>query len=167
MIPSKISLRASLRVLCALCGAMALAGCVDRRISITSEPSGAQVFLNDTDVGRTPVEVNFTYFGTYDVRLHKDGYEPLVTKAKANAPIHEWPGIDLLFLPMPFTKETRIAWHFDMKPADTDPLGTVQRATELRAQLEAPSHGDTPTPSDADEATKSPPHSDDAIPGAQ
>ena len=94
------------------------------------------MFLNDSDVGRTPVEVNFTYFGTYDVRLRKEGYEPLVTKANAKAPIHEWPGIDLLFLPMPFTKETRIAWHFDMKPAETDPMGTVQRAAELRDMLE-------------------------------
>lgn len=125
-----------------LCGSM-LSGCVDRRISITSEPPGAQVFLNDSDVGRTPVEVNFTYFGTYDVRLRKEGYEPLVTKANAKAPIHEWPGIDLLFLPMPFTKETRIAWHFDMKPAETDPMGTVQRAAELREMLEPVSTAET------------------------
>lgn len=131
--------------LCGVCLFLLSAGCVDRRISITSEPPGAQVFLNDSDVGRTPVEVNFTYFGTYDVRLRKEGYEPLVTKANAKAPIHEWPGIDLLFLPMPFTKETRIAWHFDMKPAETDPMGTVQRAAELRDMLEPVSTAETPS----------------------
>lgn len=156
--PSAISL--------CLCGSI-LTGCVDRRISITSNPPGAQVFLNDADVGRTPLEVNFTYFGTYDVRLRKEGYEPLVTKAKASAPIHEWPGVDLLFLPMPFTKETRIAWHFDMQPTATDPMGTVQRATELRAQLEGASHGDTQTPSSPAESAKSLPNDHDAMPSAQ
>lgn len=127
-----------------LCGSI-LTGCVDRRITITSEPSGAQVFLNDADVGRTPVEVNFTYFGTYDVRLRKEGCEPLVTKAEAKAPIHEWPGIDLLFIPMPFTKETRIAWHFDLEPSQNDPAATVQRAAELRDMLDPISTAETPS----------------------
>ncbi len=120
-----------------LIGAMTLSGCVERRIVITSAPSGATVFLNDAEVGRTPVEVDFTYFGVYDVRLRKEGFEPLVTTAKASAPIHEWPGIDLLAMMVPVTKKTRIEWHFELAPADADESALFERATEMRAGFEA------------------------------
>lgn len=148
----KASRRLSLCVLSG-CALLALVGCVDRRLNITSEPPGARVWLNDTEVGVTPVEVNFTYFGVYDVRVRKDGYEPLVTKAEAKAPFHEWPGVDLVFLPMPFTKKTRIDWHFELQPSDNDAVAASQRAGELRAQLE-------PLPANvesAEPATEEPP----------
>lgn len=109
-------------------------GCADRRIHITSEPTGAAVILNDAEVGVTPCEVNFTYFGTYDVRLHKAGYEPLVTKAKTDAPFHEWPGVDLAAAVVPVTKRTRIDWHFAMTPEVVDDAGLLSRATELRGR---------------------------------
>lgn len=47
-------------------------GCVERTITITSEPSGALVHLNDEEVGRTPLTVPFTFYGVYDVRLEMD-----------------------------------------------------------------------------------------------
>jgi hypothetical protein len=107
---------------------LACTGCMDRRIYITSEPSGAQVYLNDVEVGRTPAEVNFTYFGTYDVRLRKQGYEPLITSAKTDAPIHEWPGFDLVAMAWPKRTETVIRWHFTMQPSDTDEDALLERA---------------------------------------
>lgn len=115
--------------------ALACSGCMDRRIYITSEPTGAQVYLNDVEVGRTPLEVNFTYFGTYDVRLRKQGYEPLVTSAKTDAPIHEWPGIDLLAMAWPDRKQTNIRWHFTMEPADTNEDALLERARRFRREL--------------------------------
>lgn len=115
-------------------GAVLLAsgGCVQRTIEITSEPTGAQVYLNDVEVGRTPLEVGFTYFGTYDVRLRKDGYEPLITSAKTDAPMHEWPGFDLVAMAWPATKETRIRWHFAMEPSDVDEDALLERARAFR-----------------------------------
>ena len=111
---------------------LVLPGCMQRTIHITSEPSGAQVYLNDVEVGRTPVEVGFTYFGTYDVRLRKDGYEPLVTSAKTDAPMHEWPGFDLIAMAWPQGTETNIRWHFDLEPSDTDEDALLERARSLR-----------------------------------
>lgn len=108
-----------------------LVGCVDRRMSITSDPTGATVILNDAEVGTTPCEVEFTYFGVYDVRLHKDGYEPLVTNADAKAPPHEWPALDLAAMAVPTTKRTRINWHFTMTPAVQDDASLMARASEL------------------------------------
>lgn len=50
-----------------------LTGCLERTITITSQPTGALVHLNDREVGRTPVVVPFTFYGTYTVRLEHDG----------------------------------------------------------------------------------------------
>lgn len=126
---------------CLAVGAGALAGCVERRLMITSEPSGARVFLNDRDVGVTPVEVDFTYFGVYDVRLRKPGYEPLVTSAEARAPLHEQPGIDFLALLWPGVKRTEIEWSFVLEPAADDPDALVDRALDLRDRAAAEPDG--------------------------
>lgn len=122
----------------------ALTGCMQRTIHISSEPSGAQVFLNDVEVGRTPVEVGFTYFGTYDVRLRREGYEPLITSAKTDAPMHEWPGIDLLAMAWPQGTETVIRWHFTMEPSDVDEDALLERARGFQREYgpqEAPAEG--------------------------
>ncbi len=114
----------------------ALAGCVERRMIITSEPAGAEVRLNDAFVGLTPLEVDFTYFGVYDVRLRKDGYQPLVTQRKAKAPFHELPVIDFAALLIPTTKRTIIEWHFDLEPAVVDNDALMERARELQREYE-------------------------------
>jgi hypothetical protein len=123
--------------LCLFClAALTLGGCIERRMFITSDPQGATVWLNDTEVGVTPVEVDFTYFGVYDVRLRKPGYEPLTTRAEAKAPLHEQPGVDLAAMAIPAKKTTRVDWHFTLEPVNNDPAGLVERAGELRGRLE-------------------------------
>ena len=52
---------------------LASVGCVERLITVRSQPSGALVYLNDEEVGRTPVTVPFTFYGYYDVRLEHEG----------------------------------------------------------------------------------------------
>jgi len=51
------------------------AGCVPRHLVIESEPAGAEVTLNYQDVGRTPLELPFTYHGKYAVTFRKAGYQ--------------------------------------------------------------------------------------------
>ena len=114
--------------------AISAIGCTDRRIYVTSEPCGARVYLNDVDVGVTPLETNFTYFGTYDVRVRKDGYEPLVTQAEADAPWHEQPGLDLVAAAIPGEERTEVRWHFVLEPADADVGGLLERAAALRGR---------------------------------
>lgn len=128
-------------VVCAMaCG---LGGCMQRSLDITSEPSGATVYLNDVEVGRTPVEVGFTYYGEYDVLLVKDGYEPLRTRADAVAPIYEHPPLDLAAEAMPWGVKTRVPWHFVMTPLPTTPdekaaaeAALLERARATREKLE-------------------------------
>ena len=47
---------------------LALAGCVERRLTIQTKPQGAMVLLNDEEIGRSPVTVPFNWYGDYRVR---------------------------------------------------------------------------------------------------
>lgn len=72
------------------------AGCVDRTVKINSEPEGALVYLNDQEVGRSPVKVNFTWYGDYDIIIRQKGYKTIQTHRRIDAPWYQWPGIDLI-----------------------------------------------------------------------
>jgi hypothetical protein len=107
-------------------------GCVRRVLTMTSDPSGATVWLNDREIGRTPCEAEFTYYGTYDVRLALDGYEPLDTSAEAVAPAWDYLGPDLIAeaLPARLTSENR--WHFTLTPVSNDHASLLERAKAMR-----------------------------------
>ncbi|MEZ6318865.1 MAG: PEGA domain-containing protein [Phycisphaerales bacterium] len=118
---------------------LALTGCLERRIRVTSEPPGALVWLNDREIGRTPVETGFTFHGDYDVRLELDGYEPVHTDRTAHAPVYEWPGIDLVAAALPVKFDNTIEWHFDLERTrelteqpEQFESGLLDRAEELR-----------------------------------
>jgi hypothetical protein len=138
----------------AACSAIALlTGCIERRIYITSEPPGATVWVNDVESGRTPTSVTFTYFGNYDVRLRKDGYEPLITKGEANPPVYEFPGPDLVATAVPARVRTDVKWNYVLQPklesvgsqAEFE-SGLMGRAGTLRAQIAPPSAPATSDP---------------------
>ncbi len=125
--------------------AAVIGGCIERKISITSEPPGAICWVNDVEVGRTPCETDFTFYGEYDVRLRLEGYEPLRTHASAEAPLHEYPPFDFFATIAPFDFEHTVAWHFVLEKspeAVKDPAQAegelMERARELRDRLDAP-----------------------------
>ncbi len=107
-------------------------GCVRRVVSITSDPSGAMVSLNDREIGRTPCQAEFTYYGTYDVRLEKEGFEPLSTSADANAPWWDNMGPDVVAEAVPADLKSLNEWHFTLIPVLQDRAALVDRAKELR-----------------------------------
>lgn len=119
-----------------------LPGCLKRTISITTEPEGALVTLNDVEVGRTPLETDFTFYGTYDVRIRREGYEPIVTKAKASVPVQELPGIDLAAEALPVRMHNVVRWHWDLTPRVENAMpkaeaeaAVLDRARELRSTV--------------------------------
>ncbi len=63
----------SILIICIALFAVALTGCVERLITVRSQPPGALVHLNDEEIGRTPVTVPFKFYGVYDVRLEHEG----------------------------------------------------------------------------------------------
>lgn len=48
-----------------------------RRFLVRSNPPGANVYIDRQFVGRTPVSVPFTYHGTRQVQIEKDGYKSI------------------------------------------------------------------------------------------
>ena len=126
-------------------------GCqgVQRSLEITSQPSGALVHVNDVEVGRTPVSVPFTHYGTYDVRVAAEGYRPLWTQAEAKVPLWDLPGPDLVAEAV--GGESTVQWHFDLEPMPEQTERTlVSHARQMRALLrqeaEAPASELTPAP---------------------
>lgn len=120
----------------ALVGALILlGGCVERRVEVTSEPSGARVWLNDEMIGVTPCEAGFLYYGTYDVRLDLDGYEPVHEGRVMRAPLYEYPIVDLAATAVPADFESVNSWHFVLEPSsglDDDRDGLLERAQGMR-----------------------------------
>ncbi len=69
-------------------------GCVRRRMTIRSYPEGARVFVDDQEVGITPVSTSFTYHAPRKIHLSKDGYESLTVKENFSPPWYEYPVIE-------------------------------------------------------------------------
>src|SRR5437868_726610 len=128
--------------------ALALSGCVERKLTIGSDPPGAILLLNDVEVGRTPVTVPFTTYGDYDDRLRyeKNVGTPenpkivryyLHTHRKTNIPWYEIIGIDLFAELSPQTYTDQQLWAFAIpqveEPTD-DQL--VQRARDMKIELD-------------------------------
>ncbi|MDP7029638.1 MAG: PEGA domain-containing protein [Phycisphaerales bacterium] len=113
---------------------LASTGCVRRTIRITSEPPGALVWLNHREVGRTPVEVEFTHYGTYDLLLKKNGFEPLIGAMPTGYSVHGTPGIDLALEVLPVHTHDLVEWHIDMVPRDNNHAALLDRAAALRAE---------------------------------
>lgn len=69
-------------------------GCVSRRLMVQSNPPGAMVLLEGKEVGYTPTGIDFTYYGTRELTLIKDGYETKTQLVPVRAPWYQWPVIE-------------------------------------------------------------------------
>jgi hypothetical protein len=115
---------------------VAMFGCVERRLTITTEPKGSLVYLNDKEVGRTPITVPFEWYGDYDVVIRQDGYETLKTHKKLKTPWYEYIPIDFFAeILWPATVYDDHFWNFDLEQSQpTDIEALKQRALSLRTQ---------------------------------
>ncbi len=69
-------------------------GCVQRRLTIRSNPPGALVYVDNYEIGTTPVATDFIYYGTRQIRLVKDGFETLTVLQPVPAPWYQYFPID-------------------------------------------------------------------------
>jgi len=132
-------------------GAMALGGCIERKLTIRSEPTGASVTLDGRYIGVTPVTVHFDEYGGREVILSKAEYYRHREIIHVRAPVYQWLGPDFFFeVILPVTVTDEQAFSFRLKPVseadpdkgiDTAPL--EKRAEELQKRAE--SYG-TPKP---------------------
>ncbi len=131
-------------VVFALAGAALLSGgCLERTIKVTTEPEGAVVWINDVEVGRTPLETDFTYYGDFSVRIRKEGYEPVVDVKHVSAPVQELPVVDLAAEALPVKFENNVYWHWVLEPAIEARMSpteaetrVVHDALQMRLQLQ-------------------------------
>jgi hypothetical protein len=112
---------------------LAIAGCVERELYITSEPEDALVRISDVEVGRTPLTVPFLWYGDYDIVLRLDGYKTIKTHALIRPKWYEVPPLDLLSQLAPWTYHDRRELSYKMErlelPADAE---LIRRAEEMR-----------------------------------
>lgn len=69
-------------------------GCVERRFRVETQPPGAYVYVNNLPVGVTPVDVPFVYYGDYDIKIVKEGYQTLKVKQNISTPWYQYPIVD-------------------------------------------------------------------------
>ena len=72
------------------------AGCVERKLTINTNPAGAQVFLNDEEIGVSPVTASFNWYGDYNITIRKQGCETLQTHRKLQSPWYDLFPLDFL-----------------------------------------------------------------------
>lgn len=105
-----------LPVLLAVSLIAASAGCVERRLTINTEPQGALVILNDEEIGESPVTVSFQWYGDYNVRIRKEGYETLNTHRELKAPWYDAFPFDFFAMLNPERTVDSYRWTFELAP---------------------------------------------------
>ena len=113
---------------------LAASGCVQRRMTIRSNPPGALVYVDDYQLGTAPVSQDFVYYGTRKIRLVKDGYETLTVRQPFPLPWYQ-------IFPLDFVSENLVPWGIRdervvdlalVPAASTPPESVVGRAEQAR-----------------------------------
>jgi hypothetical protein len=114
-----------------------LAGCVERKLTINTDPQGAMVILNDQEIGTSPVTVPFNWYGDYWVRLSKDGYETLDTHRNLKAPLHDHLPFDFVAqILYPGQIVDAYEWTFELSPKEYPTREQlVENGQSLRSQI--------------------------------
>ncbi len=111
-------------------------GCVQRTITVRSDPPGALVYMNDQEIGRTPVTRNFLWYGTYDVELRMPGYESVKTTTPVIAPWWQWVPMDFFAETLPLRDNHDLTYAMHRPSAvQEDPQLLARRGEELRGEL--------------------------------
>jgi len=113
-------------------------GCVERKLTINTEPQGALITLNDEQIGVSPVTVSFNWYGDYGVRASKEGFETLDTHRELKAPLHDCFPFDFfagVLYPGQITDDYE--WTFELAPRqDLTRERLLEQAGALRTEIE-------------------------------
>jgi hypothetical protein len=114
-----------------------VSGCVERQLTVNTKPQGALVTLNDEEIGVSPVTVSFNWYGDYDVRISKEGYETLKTHRKLKGPWYDNFPFDFFANCL---NPTRIVdsyeWTFELKEKqEPERQKLIENAGQLKQQL--------------------------------
>ncbi len=116
---------------------LAAAGCVERKLTVISNPPGARVYLDGEERGITPVTFRFDWYGKREFTLRKDGYRTLREVRDVHEPFYERPVINVVsdLSPLPISDHKTVT--FDLEPVrKVDPQALLDRANEMKYRLE-------------------------------
>ena len=112
-------------------------GCVERKLTINTKPQGALVTLNDEEIGTSPVTASFNWYGDYDVRISKEGYETLKTHRRLKGPWYDRAPFD--FFAGCLTSKRIVdsyEWTFELKQKqEPERQQLIEDARQLKQQL--------------------------------
>ena len=114
-----------------------LTGCVERRLTINTQPQGALIVLNDEEIGTSPVTTSFEWYGDYWVKISKEGYETLDTHRNLKGPWYDQFPFDFFAMLNPKRTIDSYEWTFELK-SQKQPTSEelIQRAEEIKKQLD-------------------------------
>lgn len=127
-----------------LAAAVGLSGCVERALVITSEPTGAQVTVNQQWKGTTPYVLPFKHYGVYDIWIEHPGVEengrmvkfyPLHVGEPVRAPGYQYAGADFVSeVLLPTTLRDQHTLHYILERVEEadDVDDVLARAQQLR-----------------------------------
>jgi hypothetical protein len=124
-----------------LAASLLFVGCVERTLTINTEPQGALVVLNDEEIGISPVTASFEWYGDYNVRISKEGYETLNTHRELKGPWYDQFPFDFFAMLNPKRTVDSYEWTFELAPQKqptTEEL--IRDAEKLKEQLNNGSH---------------------------
>lgn len=81
-------------------------GCIRKRMTVRTNPPGAMVYVDRQPIGLSPASTNFTYYGTRNIEVVRDGYRTERFLHKMNPPWYQIPPLD-------FVSET--LWPFERR----------------------------------------------------
>ena len=113
---------------------VAASGCVRRRLFVNSTPPGALVYVDNQQIGTTPCAVDFTYYGTREIRLVKPGFETLTVTQPIPTPWYQYPVLDFVSENLvPYKIRDNRTVSYNMSPQLVVPSDAlIARGNELR-----------------------------------
>ena len=127
---------------------LSVGGCVHRRMTITSDPPGAMVYIDNHQIGPTPISHDFTYYGTRNFRLEKDGYETVNELRNIKAPWYQIPPLDFFsdnFAGKDIHDHRYLNFQLRRHPDESE-NDIISRGLELKNYQAPVSSGSTPSP---------------------
>jgi hypothetical protein len=110
-------------------------GCMHRRMTIRTDPPGAKVLVDGEEIGFTPVSMDYTYYGTREITLVKDGYKTRTFNQKVPTPWYQIIPLDFVTDNFALTKiNDRREFAYALEPEQVVPSQEVlDRANGLRS----------------------------------
>ncbi len=117
-------------------------GCVERFLYVKSDPPGATVTLDGREIGKTPVEIPFSWYGKRLLSVELKGRAPVRETIAVNPPWWQFFPLDFITdVLLPFTLTDRAEFSYVLEEAvvsDKELEDVKRRAAELREKSAGP-----------------------------